>query len=163
MSNQLAEASRQNKQRGETITLVLSEKLRFFGITRNMKVFFGSVSEGFDRSLPDLNRFRSVFSNFLAFRISRADLPCYRLQKILTNHPEVAQRKQRLKSRGVLGQGTVRNLDEVELTHDDSMRILNLRPISGFDFLCCVTKLFTSVSRFNTGRLPDIITICQFT
>jgi hypothetical protein len=57
------------------------------------------------------------------------------------NHPQIAQRKQRLQSRSVLGQTTVPNLREAELTLDDSKRMLNLRPNSGFDSLCCVAQL----------------------
>ena len=58
-----------------------------------MKAVFGSVSENRDRSLSDLTRFRPVFSDFLPFRTFLADLSCHFLQKMLANHPEVAQRK----------------------------------------------------------------------
>jgi hypothetical protein len=60
---------------------------------------------------------------------------------MLTNHPEVAQRKQRLQSRSVLGQATVSNLRKTELTLDDSKRMFNLRPNAGSDFLGCVSQL----------------------
>ena len=111
------------------------------GITINMKSIFESISESCDRSLSDLTRFRSVLSDSLLFRTFWADLSCHFLQEMSANHPQIAQRKQRLQSRSVLGQTTVPNLREAELTLDDSKRMLNLRPNSGFDSLCCVAQL----------------------
>ena len=111
------------------------------GITINTKVVFGSVSESRDRSLPDLARFRLVFSDFLLFRTFLADLSCHFLQEMSASHPEVTQRKQRMQSRGVLGQTTVPNLRESKLTFDDSERMFDLRPNAGFDFLGCATQL----------------------
>jgi len=60
---------------------------------------------------------------------------------MLANHSEVAQRKQRLQFRAVLSKSTVPNLRKTELTLDDSKWMLNLRPNSGFDSLCCVAQL----------------------
>jgi len=84
----------------------------FWGIKINMKVVFGSVSESCDRSLSDLTRFRSVLSDFLPFRTFWADLSCHFLQEMSANHTQIAQRKQRMQSRSVLGQTTVPNLRE---------------------------------------------------
>jgi len=113
----------------------------FGGVTINMKAVFELVSESCDRSLSDLTRFRSVLSDSLPYMTFWADLFCHFLQEMSANHPQIAQRKQRLQSRSVLGQTTVPNLRESKLTLDDSKRMLNLRPNSGFDSLCCVAPL----------------------
>ena len=78
----------------------------FCGVTINMKVVFESVSKSFDKSLSGLTRFRSVLSDFLRFRTFWTDLSCHFLQERSANHPQIAQRKQRLQSRSVLGQTT---------------------------------------------------------
>jgi hypothetical protein len=82
---------------------------------------------------------------------------------MLTNCLEVAQRKQRLQSRGVLGKATVSNLRKTELTLGDSKPILNLRPNSGFDSLCCVTQL--SRGRFqvqHSALARHLVASCQY-
>jgi len=48
---------------------------------------------------------------------------------------QIRQSEQRMQSRGVPGRATVPNLRKTELTLDDSKRMLNLRPNSGFDSL----------------------------
>jgi len=113
----------------------------FWGVTINMKSIFESISESCDKSLSDLTRFRSVLSDFLPFRIFWVDLSCHFLQEMSANHPQIAQRKQRLQSRSVLGQTTLPNLREAELTLDDLKRMHNLRPNAGIDFLGCLTQL----------------------
>jgi len=128
----------------------------FWSVTINMKVVFGSVSESCDRSLSDLTRFRSALSDFLPFRTLWADLSCHFLQKMLTNHPEVAQRKQRPQARGVLGQATVSNPRKTELTLDDSKQLLNLRLNSVVDSLCCVTQLSRGRSQVQHSALDRI-------
>ena len=85
--------------------------------------------------------FGSVLSKFSLFGPFLADLPFHVLQKMLSYHPEVAQRKQRLQSRSVLGKTTVSNLHDAELVLHDSERLLKLRPNPGFNSLCCVTLL----------------------
>jgi len=82
---------------------------------------------------------------------------------MLPNHPEVAQRKQRLQSRSVLGQATVSSLREAELTRDDLKRMLNLRLIPALTLSAALRSFPEAVPRFNTRRLPGIIAMCQFT
>jgi hypothetical protein len=70
----------------------------FGGVTISMKAVFESVSESCGRSLSDLTRFRWILSDFLPFSTFWADLSCHFLQEMSANHPQIAQRKQRLPS-----------------------------------------------------------------
>ena len=63
------------------------------------------------------------------------------VQKFVSGHPQIAQRKQRHQLRRVLGKSLVANLGKSELALDDPKRVFNLGTNAGLDLLSLVQQL----------------------
>ena len=84
------------------------------------------------------------------------------LQKLVSYHPDIGQRKQSDELRSVFLQPTVAHLGQAKLAFDNPERMLHLGPNTGHEFSACSASAPHGVC-FCALRLPGRMAMCQST
>ena len=103
--------------------------------------------------------FQPVFQSFFPAQSHS----CLRAHQSSAHHPQVGQRKQRAKLRGVLLQPAVAHFDVTELALDHTERMLDFGPDASLEALKLIGELIYRSGLTNCLRLPGRIAMFQRT